>query len=155
MRKADQTKGVFCIEGPWESDLRIGSTVRPLLELLRVNAEIPYIHRECSTGIELEHYLAKWTQQRYSNYPILYLASHGDRFGIQLAREFYDLDELSDVLGPNCSNRIILISSCSTFDIDKRHLNRFLAATNSLAICGYKSDVDWMRSAAFSKESIS
>lgn len=149
MRKANQAKGVFCLEGPWESDLSVGSSVRPLLELLRINAEIPYIHRECSTGVELEHYLSKWTQKRYSKFPILYLASHGEQFGIQLTREFYDLDTIADTLGSKCSNRIIMISSCSTLKTDKRHLKRFLRTTNSLAICGYRSDVDWMRSAAF------
>jgi len=149
MRAARQSKGIFCIEGIWEADLRTGSTVRPLLELLRLNAGIPYIHRECATGVELEFYLSKWVLKSYSKYPILYLASHGDQFGIKIADGFYDLDSLAEFIGSESFNRIVVISSCSTLNVDKRNLRRFVESTGCLAICGYKADVDWMRSAAF------
>lgn len=44
---------------------------------------------------------------------------------------------------------MIYFGTCSTLDVDKRHLKRFLKQTNALAVCGYKSEVDWMLSAAF------
>ena len=34
-RKRTQTKGIFCIEGIWDPDLRTPSSVEPLLDLLR------------------------------------------------------------------------------------------------------------------------
>lgn len=37
----------------------------------------------------------------------------------------------------------------STLRVDKRHLKRFLAATGAVAVCGYKTDVDWITSTAF------
>jgi hypothetical protein len=43
---------------------------------------------------------------------------------------------------------MLIFGSCSTLDIDIRHLKRFLKETGALAIGGYKTDVDWMLSAA-------
>ena len=149
MRKAYQCKGIFCIEGVWDRDLRKASSVRPSLELLRLNESIPYIHRECATGTELNFYLSKWPQKRYSAYPILYLASHGEEYGLALEDGFYSLDDIGEALGYKCEYRIVMISSCNTLGVDIRHLKRFLQNTNCLAICGYKADVEWMRSAAF------
>jgi hypothetical protein len=34
-------------------------------------------------------------------------------------------------------------------NIDKRKLKAFLTTTGALAICGYRNDVDWVRSSAF------
>jgi hypothetical protein len=33
--------------------------------------------------------------------------------------------------------------------MDKRKLKKILVKTEALAICGYRNDVDWMKSAAF------
>ena len=38
-------KGIFCLEGKWYDDLRKRSSVRPILELLELNSDIPYIKR--------------------------------------------------------------------------------------------------------------
>ena len=133
----------------WDRDLRKASSVRPILELLRLNESIPYIHRECATGAELNFYLSRWPQRRYSAYPILYLASHGEEYGLTLEDGFYSLDDIGKALDYKCEYRVVMISSCNTLRIDKRHLKRFLQNTNCLTICGYKADVDWMRSAAF------
>ena len=149
MRKRGQTKGIFCMEGLWDQDLRAGSTVRPLLELLRLNEEIEYIHREYATREELEFYLHKWTQKRYDAYPILYLASHGKEGGIELGGEIYSVEALSDLLASKCANRLIIFSSCSTMNISKQQLELILERTGALAVCGYRVDVDWLRSTAF------
>lgn len=149
MRKAEHTKGIFCIEGLWDPDLKVRSTVRPLLEMLQQVAGINYIHRDCATREDLEFYLGKWVQKKYSAYPILYLTSHGVESAITLGTESYSLDDLAGVLEDKCANRLIMISSCSTMRIDKRYLKRFLERTGVLAVCGYRTDVDWLRSAAF------
>ena len=112
IRTASQSKGIFCIEGNWVKDLRMPQTVRPLLNLLLFNANIPYIHRDCATRTELEFYLGKWVLKKYAAYPILYLASHGEQFGILLDEGNYSLDQIAERLQGRCENRIILIASC-------------------------------------------
>ena len=149
MRKKDQNKGIFCLEGLWDPDLRVMSTVRPLLELLRLNEGVDYIHREFATAEEFELYLGKWTQKRYEAYPVLYLASHGLEEGIQIAEERYSLDRMAELLEGRCENRVILFASCSTLNIEARSLRRFLSRTGALAACGYRVDVGWMRATAF------
>ena len=67
MRKNYQTKGIFCLEGSWDNDLQKPSTIRPILELLRMNYKIDYIYRDCATKEELEFYLKKWTQTPFKN----------------------------------------------------------------------------------------
>lgn len=143
------TKGIFCIEGLWENNLRQKSTVQPILDLLHLNEKIPYIYRDSATIEELEFYLKKWTQQAYKRYPILYLAFHGEENEIAPGRGNYSIDYLREVIKGKCENKIIIFASCSTVSIDKRRLKTFLKDTNALAICGYKNDVDWMISTAF------
>jgi hypothetical protein len=149
MRTSNQSKGIFCLEGLWETDLRKTSSVRPILELLRVNCGIEHIYRDCATREEFEFYLGKWVLHAYDAFPILYLASHGEQFGLCLGQHNCDLDELASRLEGKCQNRIIICASCSTLAVDKRHLKRFLFRTGALAICGYRLDVDWLRSSAF------
>jgi len=47
-------KGVFCLEGLWQTDLRKASTVQPILGFLKQNAGIPYIYRDCATQEEFK-----------------------------------------------------------------------------------------------------
>lgn len=149
VRKRAQTKGIFCIEGLWDPDLREGSTVRPLLEMLRLHEGVEYIHREYATREEFEFYLKKWTQKTYDAYPILYLTSHGKEGGIELGGDFYSLDDLAEQLDSKCTNRAIMFSSCTTLKLPKDKLAFLLKKTGALLVCGYRVDVDWMRSTAF------
>lgn len=148
-----KTKGVFCLEGDWEPNLRSKRSVQPLLQLLEQAASppIPSIRRDIATVPELEFYLAKWCQRRYRPYPILYLGFHGEPGKIQLgdARTFVDLDWLEEQLADKCQGSVIHFGSCSTLSLHGRRINRFLNVTGALAVCGYKVDVDWMGSAAF------
>jgi len=141
-------KGIFCLEGLWNADLRKRSSVQPILELLEKNSSIPYIYADCATVPEFEFYLKKWQQKKYSDYPILYLAFHGSENGIWISDEFLTLEEISGMLQAKCENRIILFASCGTINIDLRQLKSFLKNTNALAICGYKLVVPWIHSTA-------
>ncbi|MFH1689634.1 MAG: DUF6642 family protein [Candidatus Eisenbacteria bacterium] len=149
MRKRGQTKGIFCIEGIWDPDLRTPSSVEPLLDLLNLNALIDYIHVDCATIEEFELYIGKWMQKRYDRYPILYLATHGSARELQIGKHSYSIDDLGKLMEGKCANRFIMFSSCSTLRIDRRVLRRFLDRTQAMAVCGYRVDVDWMRSTAF------
>jgi hypothetical protein len=149
MRKRGQTKGIFCIEGLWDPDLRVPSSVVPLLDLLNLNALVDYIHMDCATHAELEFYIKKWTQKRYDRFPILYIASHGSESGLQIGRDHYSIEALGRLMEGKCSNRLIMFSSCSTLGIDRRILKGFLKKTGALAVCGYRVEVKWLRSTAF------
>lgn len=149
MRKRGQTKGIFCIEGLWDPDLRVSSSVVPMLDLLNLNALVSYIHMDCATHEEFEFYVGKWVQKRYDGYPILYVASHGSASGLQIGKDHYSIDALAELLEGKCDNRFIMFSSCSTLRIDKRALRRFLDKTGALAVCGYRVEVKWLRSTAF------
>lgn len=143
-------KGVFCLEGLWENDLRKPSTIQPLLAFLKQNAEIPYIYRDCGTLGEFEFYISKFPQSQYKYYPILYLAFHGEPGKILLSgKQEYSITAIGELLNGKCKGQIILIGSCSALDIDKRILKTFLKKSGALAVLGYTNDVHWMRSSAF------
>jgi hypothetical protein len=149
MRRSGQSKGVFCLEGQWDADLRKTTSVRAVLQLLHDNCDIDYVFRDCATEQEFAYYIGRWVLRQYDAFPILYLASHGEAFSLCLGQHTCDLDELAGMLEGRCQNRLVVCASCSTLDVDKRHLKRFLKRTEALAICGYCLDVDWMKSTAF------
>ena len=142
-------KGIFCIEGLWDKDLRRKSTVRPILELLHNNEDIPFIYRDCATVEELEFYAKQWTLKRYRSFPILYLAFHGESNAIYVGDKPYSLDELGEKFEGRCHNSIIVFGSCSTLDMRRSRLSKFLDRTGALAVCGYRSDVEWLTATAF------
>lgn len=145
-------KGVFCLEGLWNTDLKNHSTVQPLLAFLKQNANIPYIYGDVGTPQEFEFYISKFSQKGYINYPILYLAFHGNESGgiLELSgKTKYTISEIGDKLKGKCENKIILIASCNALKVDSRILKKFLEKSGALAICGYTNRVHWMRSSAF------
>jgi len=144
-----QKKGIFCLEGLWYDDLRKRSTVKPILELLELNSNIPFLHSDCATEEEFKFYINKWRTAKYKRYSILYLAFHGKEKGLLIENNVFTLEQISDLLAGKCKNRIIVFASCSTVKTDKRNLKNFLRKTNTLAICGYKRIVPWISSTAF------
>ena len=148
-------RGIFAIEGEWHPDLRNGISFKPIVELLsRIDSRISFVHRDAATREELFYYLDKWTQKRYSRYPILYLGYHGVRECILIGdrrssnREL-SLRELANRLEGRCAKRIIYLGSCETMKMDGRKLRAFLNQTGALAVCGYREQVNMLRSAAF------
>jgi hypothetical protein len=142
-------KGIFCLEGLWYDDLRKRSTVKPILDLLELNSEIPYIHSDCATKTELEFYLEKWKNREYNYYPILYLAFHGLENGLQIEDKLFSLEDMSKQLAGKCKNRVIIFASCSTINTELKNLKKFMRKTEALAICGYRKVVPWITSTAF------
>jgi len=142
-------KGIFCIEGMWEKDLRDKKSVYPILDLLQRVEDIPFIYKDAAISGEFEFYLKKWTQQRYKEYPILYLAFHGLESCLMLGDGNYELEDMSNILAGKCDGTIIVFGSCNTLSIDKRYIKNFLYKTGALAVCGYGVDVAWTESSAF------
>ncbi len=150
----EKAKGVFCLEGDWDSDLRYRASVVPVLELLDRSSSprVRHIRRDIGTFTEFEYYLRKWTQKRYEAYPILYLGFHGAPGVLHVGdrrRGPVTLDWLEERLAGKCRNRVIHFGSCGTLATHGNRLRRFLQKTGALAVCGYREDVDWMLSAAF------
>jgi hypothetical protein len=142
-------KEVFCLEGDWSKDLKKQTSIMAALLFLKQNRNIDFIHRDCGTIETLRYYLNQWQLKRYSNYSILYLAFHGKPGQILVNKAALELDELADVLGPNCHNRIIHFGSCQTLNTDKRHIKRFLRKTNALCVCGFGKELPFVESSVF------
>jgi hypothetical protein len=123
--------------------------VEPALEILNKQyRDFDFIRKDCATITEFEFFVSKWPQSRYSRYPILYLAFHGEPGQIVLSDGKRSIEDIASKLSGVCSNKIIIFSSCSTLDIDDTRLSEFLNTTGAIAVLGYKSDIDWIRSVA-------
>lgn len=140
--------GVFCLEGEWDPDLTKRASVLPVLELLERLGEIKQVHRDVATVGELEHYLAKWRQQRYKDYRVLYLAAHGDKGSLSLSPDNgVEIDEIADMVG-EIPGRYVYFGSCLTM-FNGKDATRFLEDTGAAGVLGYRREVDWVEGAAF------
>src|SRR5438046_1324159 len=94
---------VFCLEGEWGSNLKNDRrSVRPLLDLIKVNCGTDYIYRDIGTVEELYFYLRRLTQRTYRNYRIVYLGFHGEPEFIRVGRQPVQLDEVGKELNGRC-----------------------------------------------------
>jgi hypothetical protein len=144
------SKGIFCVEGFWTTDLRTTWTVRTVLQFLKDNAGIPYVHNRAAARAQFEHHVSRFPQAAYRKYPILYLAFHGREGSLCIwGNDDYSLENITSLLQDKCHGRIVVLGGCSVLNIDKRKLKAFLRTMGALAICGYRNDVDWIRSSAF------
>jgi hypothetical protein len=142
-------KRVFCIEGNWEEKLSQNATVKPVLELLRINADVKYIYRDCSTRAEMQYLLEKWQQKGYADYGILYLAFHGQPGKLIIdSRTTVSLEELGDIISMKPPQRLVYFGACSVLRGDARPIKTFLKRSGTRAVCGYTTDADWMKSTA-------
>ena len=140
--------GVFCLEGEWNADLRKRESVLPMLDLLERLGELKAIHRDVATTSELEHYLTTWAQRRYEDYPVLYLATHGDKGLLHWSRgQETTLGELADLLNESAAGCYVYLGSCLTL-FDTKGAQRFVEKTGVEALMGYRREVDWTEGAA-------
>jgi hypothetical protein len=144
-------KGIYCLEGLWDYNLKDKSTVQPILELLEKSDVCKHMYHSCATKDELEFFLKKWKQKKInSKFPILYLAFHGSVGNILITHnKSYSLRELGDMLEGSCSGKVIFFASCETLNTDERKIQSFLKQTNAIAAVGYKQEVEWMLATAF------
>ncbi len=149
MPRKTYPKHVFCIEGNWEDRLNLNVTVKPVLELLHLNAGVRFIYRDCSTKAEMEYLIGKWQQKGYADYWILYLAFHGRPGALLIdGSTTMTLDELGELINFQPRQRLVYFGSCSVLKGDERTIKTFLEKSGTRAVCGYETDVDWMKSAA-------
>lgn len=149
----NQSKGIFCLEGHWWG-VKDRTTVEPVLRLLETVGGYRASYRRCdvATREEFDFYLKKWCGVSFDNFPILYLAFHGDEGEIHVGEgraSALSLEDLAAHLDGSCKGRVVHLGSCGTVGAHGRRLNKFLARTRALAVCGYTKEVDWVESAAF------
>jgi hypothetical protein len=144
-------KGIYCLEGLWDYNLKDKSTVQPILELLEKSDICKHMYHSCATKDELEFFLRKWKQKTINRkFPILYLAFHGSRGNILITHnKSYSLKELGNILEGSCAGKVIFFASCETLNTDERKIQSFLKQTNAIAAVGYKQEVEWMLATAF------
>jgi hypothetical protein len=142
-------KEVFCLEGDWNKNLKHQNSVLEVLTFLKKNRDIDYIHRHCGTRENVAYYLKQWQLKRYKDYSILYIAFHGKPNQILIGKEVVTLDELAEMLGPNCHNKIIHFGTCHTLNTDLRHIKRFLRKTNALCVCGFGKEIKFVEGCVF------
>jgi hypothetical protein len=142
-------KDIFCLEGDWGKNLKHQTSVLAVLMFLKQNRDINYIHRHCGTRENLRYYLQKAQERKYKNYSIIYLAFHGKPGEILIGKDKISLDELAEMLGPNCHNKVIHFGTCHTLNLDLRHIKRFLKKTNALCVCGFGKEIPFVEGSVF------
>lgn len=147
-------RGIFCLEGTWEEDLRDRSSVLPTLQLVEALGLSSFIHRRVGTREQLFHYLDRArAKTRYAHFEVLHLAFHGER-GCLLPnqREEVSLDELAEAIAEITARRsveIVYFGSCSTMAVGEDALEEFLRASGVRHVAGYTKAVDWIQAAGF------
>jgi len=139
--------GVLCIEGDWEDGLARNLSLIPVLQLVKSQTNMPFIHRTASTRDEFRRVIEEWTKAKYSKYPILYLGFHGTPGALQIGKENIPICDLHEFAGKG-KNRIIHFGACETLKAPRRELNQFMKSTRFTAICGFRMEVDWLHSSA-------
>jgi hypothetical protein len=135
---------------PGVFDLRNQQSIRPLLEFLETSRMIKgYVYRDVSTIGEFENLILRWTNKRYSRYPIGYLGFHGSPGIIHIGRRDVNLDYLGGLLEGRCQGKSIYFGACGVLDIPRREAQAFRRRIRAKCICGYREDVDWFESSAF------
>lgn len=142
-------KHIYCLEGDWDADLRNQSSIHAALLFLQQNCGIKFIHKHCGTKESLAYYLKKWGQKKYSSYSICYLSFHGEPDNIHIGKEVVTLNELADMLGDSCKDKIIHFGTCLTLSTNNKSIKNFLNKTQALCVCGFKSSVDFLASSVF------
>lgn len=142
-------KDIFCLEGDWNRNLLKQNSVKAALEFLKENRNIDFIYRHCGTRENLAYYLEQWKMKRYARYSIGYFAFHGKPNEILIGKEHIKLDEVADMMGSECKNKIIHFGSCHVLDTDIRHIKRFLHKTNALCVCGFQREIKFIEGSAF------
>lgn len=139
-------KNIYCLEGDWNKDLRKKISIKSTLEYLSDCLEITHIHRHCGVKEQFHLYMTEYNKKMYKNYSILYLAFHGNPNEILLGKEKLDLDEFEEANFGLFKNKIVHFGSCSSLNIDKKRLLKFVKSTDALCVSGYKTDVEFNKS---------
>jgi len=139
----DYNKGIFCLEGDWEKDLRVKKSIKSTLDYMNDCFGIRNIHRNCAVREQFIKYLKASVLKKYSNYSILYLAFHGDPNSILFGKDNLTLNEIAELCENKLTNKIVHFGSCNSLNLEKRKLRNFIYKTNALCVSGYKKSINF------------
>ena len=142
-------KYIYCLEGNWNKNPRSNQSIKPILDLLYTFCKVKFIYRKCATKEEFLKGLQAFTQKRYSNYTILYIAYHGRKNCIYFGHERITLKEIANVLENKLSGKIVHFGSCSTLHTSLKNITNFIIQTECSLLSGYKKDIDFISASAF------
>lgn len=142
-------KHIFCLEGNWNKNPRSNQSIKPILELLHTASQMKYIYIKCHSKEDFIVGLKKFTQRRYHNYNLLYIAFHGRTNRIYFGKEYMTLQEIANALEGKLKGKIVHFGCCSTLRTSKENIADFLTRTECSYISGYKTNVDYISSTAF------
>lgn len=144
-------RGVFCLEGAWDADLRNRGSVLPTLQMLEAQRRCSYVHRDVGTVEEFQHYVNLWSTKKrsYGHYEVLFLAFHGNKGSLAIGPDWISIEDLAVRLRGRCNGKVVYFGSCATAGIKSERLEAFRKAVGARYVAGYRKDVDWITSAAF------
>jgi len=100
-------KFIYCLEGNWNKHPKSNQSIKPILDLLYTFSKVKYIYHKCPTKEEFIRKLETFTQKRYSNYTVLYIAYHGRKNRIYFGNEYITLKEIANVLEGKLNGKIV------------------------------------------------
>ena len=146
------TWDVFCIETVW--DRETNRSCRPLLEMMHACWGMDFVHRNAVTRDEFFRHLRTWAGSPEGEYSILYLGYHGSSGEIWLdgieesaVENRVTVTDICNGIDYWCQNSVIHFGSCGT--IDEQHAKELFDRTGVSGVSGYRTDVEWIQSAAF------
>lgn len=140
----NKIRHIYCIEGNWNKHPHSNQSIKPILDLLFTFSKIKYIYKKCITKRDFIKGLQSFTQKRYSNYTVLYIAYHGRKNRICIGNEYITLKEIADVLEDKLNGIIVHFGSCSTLNTTEKNITDFIKRTGCALISGYKKDVPYI-----------
>ncbi|WP_394345393.1 DUF6642 family protein [Hymenobacter persicinus] len=147
LRTTQKRKNICCIEGHWDEDnFRNTASIKGALDLLRDNEDVLYEHRKCSTLVEAVRIVSEFCKAEYKSFGIIYFATHGIQSCTRFDGRDISLSELADALAGKLNRKIVHFGSCETLDVRKNHLNDFLIRTGAIAVSGYTTQIDFLKS---------
>lgn len=145
----NKIRHIYCIEGNWNKHPHSNQSIKPILDLLFTFSKIKYIYKKCITKRDFIKGLQSFTQKRYSNYTVLYIAYHGHKNRICFGNEYITLKEIANVLESKLNGKIVHFGSCSTLNTTEKNITDFITRTGCSFISGYQKDVEYIDSSAF------
>ncbi|SCL45920.1 hypothetical protein GA0070606_0886 [Micromonospora citrea] len=143
-------KGVFCVEGEWDSDLTKRRSVLPTLDMLERLGSLQHIHKSAVTAEQFRYFLEQWSSKRYSAYEVGFFALHGAPSELWLSKSHStSLDEVAGWMSGRWQGKRIYIGGCSVLRGSDAYLADFLYRTGASMVCGFTKQIDWIESAAF------
>lgn len=148
-------KNILCFEGEWlfnddKKKNRFSLNTEPALRMLQEHYKCETTYRHILSKEDLQHYINFFNSHKreWNKIGIIYIACHGWFHSLSLEGEDgnVDLKELADMAGDFFRDKIVHFSCCKTL-ANTQEVEQFKNITGARLVCGYKKNVDAMKSA--------